>query len=411
MLKRVIIGMMVVLMMASVSMAREYSGVEMPETLRAGDQILVLNGMGERSVFMQQVYVVGLYLTGAEQDWQAVLDADEPMAIKLHVTNAFFASSERVMDALYKGFRNNVPKGDLSPIEDKVEKFNNCFSGEIKKHDVFDIKYVPGEGVTVFKNGEPQDTVPGADFKKNVFGIWIGETPVQKDMKTAMLAGEVTDEAQSMRIEKMAQLEKEKEKRMAQAEAAKAKAVAEKKKAEAEAAAKAEEMEKAAEEAAAEAEAAEEAAKAKAVAEKEKAEEAAEAAKKEAMAKAEKSEKAASGLISKEAVMSEDVYFTFGGDKLTAEARQKLDKKAAWLKANPDAMVLIEGHSDARGPKDLNYRLAEDRANSVKNYLVEAGVDGNRLGVISYGEERPIASGDNKADWRKNRRVHLRIIE
>ena len=415
MLKRVIIGVMVVLMMASVSMAREYSGVEMSETLRAGDEILVLNGIGERSVFMQKVYVVGLYLTGAEQDWQAVLDADEPMAIKLHVTNAFFASSERVMDALYKGFRNNMPKGDLSPIEDKVDKFNSCFSGEIEKHDVFDITYLPGEGVTVYKNGERQDTVPGADFKKNVFGIWIGETPVQKDMKTAMLAGEVTDEAQSMRIEKMAQLEKEKEKRMAQAEAAKAKAVAEKKKAEEaaaaaekKAAAKAEKMKKAAEETAAGAGAAAEEAKAEAVAEKEKAREAAEAAKEKTMAKA---EKAASGVISKDEVMSEDIYFTLGGDKLTSEARQKLDKKAAWLKANPDAMVLLEGHSDARGPKDLNYRLAEDRANSVKNYLVEAGVDGNRLGVISYGEERPIASGDNKADWRKNRRVHLRIIE
>jgi outer membrane protein OmpA-like peptidoglycan-associated protein len=411
MLKRIIIGMMVVLMMVSVSMAREYSGVEMPEILRTGDQILVLNGMGERSVFMQQVYVVGLYLTGAEQDWQAVLDADEPMAIKLHVTNAFFASSERVMDALYKGFRNNMPKGDLSPIEDKVEQFNSFFSGEINKHDVFDIKYVPGEGVTVLKNDERQGTVPGADFKKNVFGVWIGETPVQKDMKTAMLAGEVTDEAKSMRIERMAQLEKEKQKMMAKAEEAKAAAEAEKKKAEAEAAAKAEEMEKAAEEAAAEAEAVEEAAKAKAVAEKKKAEEAAETAEKETMAKAEQAKKAAAGLISKEKFMSEDIYFTLGGDKLRAEARQKLDKKAAWLKANPDAMVLIEGHSDARGPKDLNYRLAEDRANSVKNYLVEAGVDGNRLGVISYGEERPIASGDNQADWRKNRRVHLRIIE
>jgi len=209
MLKKVIIAMMVVLMMASVSMAREYKGIDIPETMVAGNDVLVLNGIGERSVFMQQVYVIGLYLMEAQTDAQAVLDADEPMAVKMHVTNAMFASSKRVMDALYKGFRNNMPKGDLTPIEGKVEKFNACFSDEISKHDVFDIKYVPNKGTTVYKNGALKDTIAGADFKENVFGIWIGETPCQKDMKTAMLAGDVSEKAIAMRSEKKAELEEQ----------------------------------------------------------------------------------------------------------------------------------------------------------------------------------------------------------
>ena len=394
MLKRVFIGILVVLMMVGVSFAREYEGIEMPETLEAGDTILVLNGVGERSVFMQQVYVVGLYLTGPEEDDTAVLEADEPMGIKLHVTNAFFASSKRVMDALYKGFRNNVPNGDITPIKDKVEKFNQCFSGEISEHDVFDITYLPDQGVTVSKNGEPQDTVPGYEFKKNVFGIWIGETPVQKDMKTAMLSGDVTDEALAMKDERLAQLEKEKEQKMAAAQAAKEKAAAEKKKAEeAAAAAKKEAAMKAEKELAAK----EKAAKEKAAA--------------AGTAATATAEKAARELISKNEFVSTDVNFALNSNNLSKAAKQELDDKAAWLKANPGVNVVLEGHSDARGPKDLNYRLAKQRAQSVKDYMVKAGIDASRIEVKSYGEEKPLVPGDNKAAWTKNRRVHFRIVK
>lgn len=408
MLKKVMIGMVVVLMMASISMAREYKGIEFPETMVAGDEVLVLNGLGERSVFMQEVYVIGLYLMNSETDAQAVLDADEPMGLRLHVTNAFFASSERVMSALYKGFRNNMPKGDLTPIEDKVEKFNACFSDEISKHDEFDIQYIPNTGVQVLKNGELKDTIPGADFKKNVFGIWIGETPCQEDMKTAMLAGDVSEEALAMRSEKKAELE---EQLMAQAEKAKTEAAAgEEKVKEAAAAAEEEAAEtvKEAEEAAAEAkeEVAAGVSEAKAEVEAEAEKAAAEAAAATAAAG-----EAAEEVISKEKFVSTDVHFPLSSNNLSKAAKQKLDAKVAWLKANPDAEVILEGHSDARGPKDLNYRLAKQRAQSVKDYMAKAGIDASRMEVKSYGEERPIASGDNEAAWMKNRRVHVRLVE
>ncbi|MBS3758923.1 MAG: chalcone isomerase family protein [Desulfobacterales bacterium] len=416
MLKKVIIAMMVVLMMASVSMAREYKGIDIPETMVAGNDVLVLNGIGERSVFMQQVYVIGLYLMEAQTDAQAVLDADEPMAVKMHVTNAMFASSKRVMDALYKGFRNNMPKGDLTPIEGKVEKFNACFSDEISKHDVFDIKYVPNKGTTVYKNGALKDTIAGADFKENVFGIWIGETPCQKDMKTAMLAGDVSEKAIAMRSEKKAELE---EQMMAQAEAKKAEAAGAKEEAEeaaaeakSQAAAKAE-KELAAKEKAVEEKAEKAAAKAeKEMAAKEKAvaEEAEEAAAAGAGAAA-TAAKAAEEIISKEKFVSSNIYFSLSSNSLSDAAKQKLDAKAAWLEANPDTEVVIEGHSDARGPKDLNHRLAKQRAQSVKDYLVNAGIGASRMAVKSYGEERPAVSGNNKAAWMKNRRVHLKIVE
>ncbi len=393
MLKRVIIGMMVVLMVAGVASAREFEGIEMPETMVAGSEVLVLNGAGERSVFMQQVYVIGLYLMEEQTDAQAVLDADEPMAVKMHVTNATFASSKRVMHALYNGFRNNVPEGDLTPIEDKVEKFNACFEGEIEKHDVFDIKYVPNKGTTVYKNGEFKDTVPGYEFKKNVLGIWIGEKPCQDDMKVSMLSGDVSEEALAMRSEKMAQLEKEKEQKMAKAEAAKEEAAAEKEAAEAAAKEEAAEAEK------------EMAAKEKAA--EEKAEEAAAAGAGAAATAA----KAAEEVISKDKFVSTDIYFPLNSNSLSRAAKKKLDAKVAWLEANSSAEVIVEGHSDARGPKDLNKRLAKQRAQSVKDYMAKAGIDASRMEVKSYGEERPAVSGDNEEAWKKNRRVHVRLVE
>ncbi len=385
MLKRVIIAMMVVLMMASLASARELEDVEMPEMLVVKDTPLVLNGAGVRNVMFLKFYVGGLYLKEAMTDQQAVMEADEPMAIRLHLIDD--VDQKTMKKACLNGFKN-ATGNNLEPIQDQVDRFLECFSEPIKEGDIFDFRYHPDYGLEVYKFDELQDTMQDVKFKEAMFGIWLCDKPADKGLKKDMLAGDVADEGLSMQEEKLAQLEKEKEKEKEEAAAKK-------------------EKEKAA------AEKEKEKALAKKEKEKEKEEEEA-AAKKEkekAAATKEKDEDAAGDVISKDEFVSADIYFTLGGDKLSTKAKQKLDKKAAWLKANPDAMVLVEGHSDARGPKDLNYRLAEKRAKSIKNYLVEAGVDANRLGVISYGEERPIASGDNKDAWAKNRRVHLRVIE
>jgi hypothetical protein len=61
------------------------------------------------------------------------------------------------------------------------------FQEEIKEGDVFDLVYVPGEGVHVLKNGEQKDTVGDLEFKKALFGIWLSDNPAQKDLKNKML--------------------------------------------------------------------------------------------------------------------------------------------------------------------------------------------------------------------------------
>ncbi len=103
--------------------------------------------------------------------------------------------------------------------------------------------------------------------------------------------------------------------------------------------------------------------------------------------------------------VNEMVYFAFDDASLDQQAQVVLGEKAVWLRDNPDAGVIIEGHCDERGTNAYNLALGERRAESVKSFLVNLGVDASRLTTISYGEERPIAFGQTEAAWAQNRRA------
>lgn len=103
--------------------------------------------------------------------------------------------------------------------------------------------------------------------------------------------------------------------------------------------------------------------------------------------------------------VNEMVYFAFDDASLDQQAQEVLREKAVWLRDNPDASVIIEGHTDERGTNAYNLALGERRAESVKSFLVNLGVNASRLTTISYGEERPIAFGQTEAAWAQNRRA------
>jgi peptidoglycan-associated lipoprotein len=107
----------------------------------------------------------------------------------------------------------------------------------------------------------------------------------------------------------------------------------------------------------------------------------------------------------------EDIYFNFDEFAISEEGKNVLSSKALFLKTRPALKVIIEGHCDDRGTTEYNLALGEKRAEEVKKYLINLGIDGNRLSVISYGKEKPAASGQNEAAWAKNRRAHLDAFE
>lgn len=104
------------------------------------------------------------------------------------------------------------------------------------------------------------------------------------------------------------------------------------------------------------------------------------------------------------ASLLESVYFDYDSPLLSPQAQQILARNAALLQES-DLTVTIEGHCDERGSDEYNLALGEQRAASVKNYLVTLGVAAARLSTISYGEERPVMVGNDESAWANNRRA------
>jgi len=102
---------------------------------------------------------------------------------------------------------------------------------------------------------------------------------------------------------------------------------------------------------------------------------------------------------------SDTVHFATDSSDIDSEAQSILAKQAQWLAKYPNVRVTIEGHCDERGTREYNLALGDRRANSAKNFLVNAGVNAARISVISYGKERPIATGSDEEAWAQNRRA------
>ncbi|HKW94298.1 MAG TPA: peptidoglycan-associated lipoprotein Pal, partial [Methylomirabilota bacterium] len=101
------------------------------------------------------------------------------------------------------------------------------------------------------------------------------------------------------------------------------------------------------------------------------------------------------------------IHFAFDKADIRAGDVKILDANAAWLKANSNQLVLIEGHCDERGTSEYNLSLGERRAKAAMNYLISAGIEAGRITTISYGKERPVCSEHNEACWSRNRRDHF----
>ncbi len=103
------------------------------------------------------------------------------------------------------------------------------------------------------------------------------------------------------------------------------------------------------------------------------------------------------------------VSFEYDQYVLTADARATLKNNAIYLKAK-GSRVQIEGHCDERGSDEYNLALGENRALTVKKYLVSLGVPADRLSIISYGEEIPLVMASTEAAWAQNRRAEFKEL-
>jgi peptidoglycan-associated lipoprotein len=104
-------------------------------------------------------------------------------------------------------------------------------------------------------------------------------------------------------------------------------------------------------------------------------------------------------------ISSDRIFFALDQSDVDAEDQATLRSQATWLSKFPQKRVTIEGHADERGTREYNLALGERRANAAKNALVALGVGAERITTISYGKERPDATGSDEDSYARNRRA------
>lgn len=117
----------------------------------------------------------------------------------------------------------------------------------------------------------------------------------------------------------------------------------------------------------------------------------------------------AQGCVIEQTIVMRDITFEFNSSRLTSNAQRLMENVVAFLRNDPDAKIVISGHTDSIGSEAYNLKLSQERANEVRDYLIGYGIDASRLTALGFGKSRPIASNDTDSGRELNRRVEFRI--
>ena len=169
--------------------AREVRGIDVPESIRVEGHTLRLNGAGIRRRFFFDIYVIGLYVERPTTDLAAVLAANTPRQVRIHLVRA--VSAQQMRDAVAEGFRRSA--GDAMPgLETRLARLEAMLRAG-GPGDVTTLTWIPGRGTVVTDDGHEIGTIEGKDCADVVFGVWIGPRPVDDGLARTLLAGGKTE--------------------------------------------------------------------------------------------------------------------------------------------------------------------------------------------------------------------------
>ena len=180
--KLIMLGLIMVIGVSTA--AKTVHGVDLKETIVQNEDSLKLNGAGVRTKYFLKLYVGSLYVTNKSGSGSEIITSQEPMSIKLDIISKMI-TAEKLKEALKEGFETVEPS-KLKRIEKEVEDFNGVFTEEIKLGDIYSFDAKAGV-VVVSKNGKHLITIDNQEFKEALFGIWLGEKAVDKNLKSGML--------------------------------------------------------------------------------------------------------------------------------------------------------------------------------------------------------------------------------
>lgn len=153
--------------------------------LNAMPSNLVLNGEGVREKFFVDIFHMSLFLQEKKSDPKVIINADDTMNLQLKIVSSLI-NTTTMQEGILDCFKNEA-EGDLAIIKPEIDKFLSIFKEEIGKNDVYDFTYVPGIGTQVYRNSELKETIPGLDFKKAFFSIWVGKKTDHSKLRDGLL--------------------------------------------------------------------------------------------------------------------------------------------------------------------------------------------------------------------------------
>jgi len=163
----------------------QISGVNVPLVYKSSESALILNGAGTRAKYFMDMYVGSLYLKIKSSNAEKIIAADESMCIKLQIVSGLI-TSDKMITAVNEGFEKST-QSNTAPLNSEINLFKAVFSDKINKGDVYDLVYDKSKGTLIYKNSKLAATIPGLEFKKALFGIWLCNDPADTGLKKKML--------------------------------------------------------------------------------------------------------------------------------------------------------------------------------------------------------------------------------
>lgn len=173
--------------------AADVGGVKLDDVATVAGKELKLNGAAMRQILMIKGYAIGLYLTEKKELSAAdllALPVDRPRRVALHIQREI--NSDEFGQLFIKGMNANSTKEEKAKVINQTTKFGEMFAAlePVKKGDVVTLDWIPGQGTVSTLNGKKiSETLPEINFFNAVLRIWVGDSPVQENIKRALLTG------------------------------------------------------------------------------------------------------------------------------------------------------------------------------------------------------------------------------
>jgi hypothetical protein len=188
-MKKLVLGCLLCVMSFSAA-ALEMAGAKLEDKVQVGNAPLVLSGAGLRQRFIIKVYVAGLYLGEKKHGAEAVLADTGAKRLALHIRTGS-VSPDHFLGGIRKGIEKNESEQTVAALRERMNAFDKLFEPvkTVSEGDVMRFDWQPGSGTHVSVNNKEIGIIPGEDFYRALLKVWIGDKPVDEDLKKGLLGG------------------------------------------------------------------------------------------------------------------------------------------------------------------------------------------------------------------------------